>query len=310
MDTAVAGGITFAHPYPVRSDIGQWAEEFGRCIEERLDVYVETYGGGKLGYSDELTIAIKTGQIEIAMLPVARLARSWPALEILSAPGLVTTPEQVSRLLEDRDLMKDMDSMGAEASGFHVVGLGWRYGTLIGSEEILDDIGGIKVSVYGGSWGQVLERLGARGMRIAPYDIPAALQHGAVDGALTSVGFAEEISNQVRIEAIAWSDDFTPVMSPIAIVLSADAAKSWGYELLSGIRAECNEVSIQFNKRAAEEATNTIDRVEKAGIRVHSFTSITRSEWQKAMDSALVETSERIGGEADWLSVRIREAIQ
>ena len=87
-----AGGLTAAHSYQEDSEIGSWAREFMTCLKNRAGIYVELIGKGRLGSASELLQAVQSHQIDIAVLPVALVARALPSLGLLAVPGAVNNP--------------------------------------------------------------------------------------------------------------------------------------------------------------------------------------------------------------------------
>ncbi len=292
--SAHAGGFTLAHPYRPDSSVGIWATKFANCVSDTVGIPVEVYGNGTLGGAGALPYAVKSGKVDIAVMPVHWLQQTWPAMAVLTMPGIVTGPDQAILLSSDSNLMREIDEIGAERAGFHVVGLGWQYGMLIGSEETVSDISGKIVGGYGSAWNELAEELGASELRISPYEILDALNYGAVDGAIIS-SYHLEALDQLRkfggaagVKAVTWSDDFVPFVHATAIVLSTSAVSFWGeHGVLDEVRNVCVETSREFNQNAAKEAHRAVSDFESSGAMIKAFDDAARAKWQKAMDGLI-----------------------
>jgi len=288
-----AGGLTAASAFPSSSEIDAWTADFANCVSERIGAPVEVYSGGKLGDATDLVGAIQKGSIDFAVIPVASLASSWNALGLLTVPGAVSTPDEILRVSRNREFTTFLDKMNA-GSGFHIVGLGWQYQTLVGDRRLVGRPAGWNVDLTNVAAADVFSRLGATPLHLPTSDVPTALSVGLIDGAVLDVDATAWFVKEGLTPSVTWSDDYTPLVTPVAIVLSDKTSRNWGEEFLRGIREKCAEVTNLFNEEALKIAMDDIYRLKDAGVNVEGY---DLSVWSQVLSEAYKDAVVKLGAE-------------
>ena len=302
---AGAGGLTFAHPYPEGSLVGTWATELSQCVGEGVGVPMEVIGEGKLGSQHTLPTALAYGQLDIAMLPASWMSDVWPAMGIFAHPGIVTNPEHVMLLAQDSHLMRRIDSLGSVKHGFHIAGLGWQYGALVGADQTNTGLRGKRIRTYDRQTGEILASIGANPLQLPAEDIIVAMEQGYIDGAVVGMELVKRFSKFGDGKTITWSNDFTPFTSPVAIIVSADTVRSWGDNLMEVIRDDCSHVTLEFNSRTHQNSLTTISRSADSGMNIHNYSDQERTDLNLVIGDKLEFISRDLDAES-LLSV-IRE---
>ena len=132
---ALAGGLVLAHAYPEGSGTGQWAQEFGRCVQERTGQYVEIVPDRLVGESWEIAARVVQGDMDMAILPAWAASEFWPGAKALTLPGVMTSSKTLLNWSNKEEVLQVIQDGLDEHRSVGVVALGWQYGLLIGGAQ-------------------------------------------------------------------------------------------------------------------------------------------------------------------------------
>jgi TRAP-type C4-dicarboxylate transport system substrate-binding protein len=288
-ESGKAGGLTIAHPFAEGSEVDVWVQGLSKCIGERFGIPAEILGGGFFSSSEELRDATLKGQFDLVVLPLTTLAQDWPALRLLVTPGAVSSPDEVMRLSQSKAFIELLNQLSAEVGGLHVLAIGWQYQVLAYHGEVPDDLGGQKIRSFGEQYAQLFSRFGAEQFAIPSGEVGFALSFGAIDGAIVRT---EEIKSLQETSkeplTLYWSDNYTPLTSPIALTMSGYSEQNWGKDLVRVIQEDCAEVTQSFNQQSIETAFAAVRDAEASGAVVRP---LDEPRWSEVVQKVFDETT-------------------
>jgi TRAP-type C4-dicarboxylate transport system substrate-binding protein len=170
--------------------------EWMKIFKDRMDqksggkIKVENYTAGSLGSIPRQIEGVQLGTQEANIVPPAFLVGVDPRFQVLDAPGLFESREQLVATISDPEFRKTFIALG-EAKNIKGLSLFYLAPTEIAiRKEVrkLDDLKGLKVRVFGSPMQTLpFDRLGMAGVPMSLDDALPALQAGALDGVFGSI---------------------------------------------------------------------------------------------------------------------------
>jgi TRAP-type C4-dicarboxylate transport system substrate-binding protein len=300
---AVAGGLIAAHPFADQSAVDLWGREMANCVGSSFGIPVELLPAGTIGRSDDLLDALRKGQLDLAILPVATIARVWSGIGLLLEPGAVTDPQNAIRLSRSESFLRALDDLGDRELGLSVVAVGWQYQVLALRDAEDDVVVGKRIRTLGEPNMRLLSELGATPFVLPRSEVFFALSFGVIDGGVVGADELEYLSaGKGGPMTLIWSDAFVPFVTPLAVVMSANTQRNWGEKLLFVLRSDCAEVAERFNRQSIEQAIESVRAAASTGMKVVDYDLATwREATAKAFDAAVAKS------EARELAAQLRE---
>jgi TRAP-type transport system periplasmic protein len=170
----------------------EWMKIFKDRVEQKSGgkIKVENYTAGSLGSIPRQIEGVQLGTQEANIVPPAFLVGVDPRFQVLDAPGLFESREQLVATITDPEFRKTFISI---AEPKNIKGLSMFY---LAPTEIsvrkdvrkLDDLKGLKVRVFGSPMQTLpFDRLGMAGVPMSLDEAMPALQAGALDGVYGSI---------------------------------------------------------------------------------------------------------------------------
>lgn len=281
----LAGGLTLAHPFPPDGTIDRWARDIAECADRQVGIPVEIVSSSR-SVADGMDVlkALQAGQVDIAILSAASVSDLWRPIGLLTVPGALQSFDQIDRISSSREFLDVLDRAGAAERGVNVLGVGWDYLVLATTERASGgDLHGLKIRPSGEGSRRFFEMAGASTMYIPGAEAIYALAFGAVDGAVISAEMTPELISKGDPIVARWSDDFTPFTVPLVALLSDNAARGWGEDLLARLREGCGDATRTFNRTAFETAREAIQRAASQGIEIRPYDA---AKWSDATADA------------------------
>lgn len=280
-----AGGYEFriAHSYQAKSIFGDWVSNFSKRVAVRTDLRFRIYPNGSLGRSRFLFRAVKSGSIELALVPAEIIANKVPDFRVLSLPGLFRSAADARRAVENTKLLKVL-SNSAEKEGFVPLGFGWTFWSIgSASHDIThpSDLKGRRVRTANRHGAELMKLAGAQPVRIPYSEILAALQAGYVDAIMTTNTGWKKIIKGGAVRSIAWSPDFSVAPSGYVLIMNLGIwqkfAPKWQRPLLDAAR----EAGIDFQQKQVEQEEKLISWARDMGVKLVELTPEYQEGWQK-----------------------------
>ena len=167
----------------------EWMRRFAVAIEKNSNgrIKAEIYPASQLGAIPRMIEGTQLGSIQIWVGPPEFLIGVDPRFEILSAPGLFQSDQQVVKTVTDPEFSKTFLSIGTNKGliGASLFLTGPMVFDMRTPVRTLADLKGKKVRVLASPFQtEQLARLGATGVPMTLGDVLPALQQGTLDGAM------------------------------------------------------------------------------------------------------------------------------
>ena len=231
-----------------------FAKNFGAAVEKDSGgrIKAEVYPASQLGAIPRQIEGTQFGSIQCAVIPPEFFVGVDERFEVLAAPGLIGSIEIGQRLSADPAVLKLVLGLGAE-KGLHGVGLFVAESAEVLSKTAirhLADFKGKKLRIFASDFQRVaFERLGATPVAMSPGDVMAAIQQGALDGAVAGVQL---------LAGMHFNDaaKYVTMTGHSAIFIIVEISKKW-YDLLPAdlqqiIDRDGASKSLAINPRAVE----------------------------------------------------------
>ena len=298
---ANAGGLVLAHSYPGGSLVDRWAQDFGDCTHKEGQVSLEIISGGALGGQREMVEKLVNGRLDMAIVSAWALERYWPALEAFSAPGLVENPFVLGEISNEPEIVARVEETLGARKPVSILGIGWRPAVLL-SRDSVDSVAGLRVRSYGRAVGEILEKLGAKPMDIASYDVHSALAMGYAEGAFVNIEQADFLVKQGYAGSMFFEEDFSPFADAQMLVMGAGALELFGSELPERLRWECHSVSDAYNEESFRKLRELVEDAHSLGVDVVQFRQGSRNLWRDAIEETLDDVWTR--NDSGWREIR------
>ena len=190
---------TYAQTFTMKlggATINDGQHEWQKTFKDRMDqksggkIKVEVYTAGSLGSIPRQIEGVQLGTQEANIVPPAFMVGVDPRYQVLDAPGLFESREQLVAVISDPAFRKAFLSLG-EAKNIKGLSMFYLAPTEIAvRKEVrkLDDLKGLKVRVFGSPMQTLpFDRLGMAGAPMPLDEVLPALQTGAMDGVFGSI---------------------------------------------------------------------------------------------------------------------------
>jgi TRAP-type C4-dicarboxylate transport system substrate-binding protein len=179
---------------PTINDVShQFAKNYAAAVERDSGgrIKTEVYPASQLGTIPRQIEGVQFGAIQSAVVVPEMFVGVDERFEVLATPGLVDSFEHGQRFAADPAVLKLVLELGAD-KGLHGVGLFMALPSSVISRtpiRHLADFKGKKIRVLASQFQTAaFERLGVTPVAMTLGDVLPALQQGAIDGALASIG--------------------------------------------------------------------------------------------------------------------------
>jgi TRAP-type C4-dicarboxylate transport system substrate-binding protein len=170
----------------------EWLKRFGAAVEKDSGgrIKAEIYPASQLGPIPRQIEGVQFGSIQAWIGPPEFLVGVDVRYEVLSAPGLMTSFEQMQKVVYDPAVQKMMFELGANKG---LEGIGFApYGpsSIITKKEVkkLSDLKGMKIRVLASPFQlELIRRMDANPVAMTLADVLPGIQQGTIDGSLSSL---------------------------------------------------------------------------------------------------------------------------
>jgi len=170
----------------------EWLKRFGAAVEKDSGgrIKAEIYPASQLGPIPRQIEGVQFGSIQGWIGPPEFLVGVDQRYEVLSAPGLMSTFDQMLKVVYDPAVQKMMFDLGAN-KGLEGVGFA-PYGpsSIITKKEVkkLADLKGMKIRVLASPFQlELIRRMDANPVAMTLADVLPGIQQGTIDGSLSSL---------------------------------------------------------------------------------------------------------------------------
>jgi TRAP-type transport system periplasmic protein len=170
----------------------EWMKRFAAAIEKNSNGRIkgEVYPASQLGAIPRMIEGTQLGSIQAWIGPPEFLVGLDTRYELLSAPGLFKTDDQVAKTLVDPEFSKAFLALGANKGlvGATLFPSGPMAFLMRTPMRTLADLKGKKIRVLASPFQMdQIARLGATGVPMTLADVLPAIQQGTLDGSMSSV---------------------------------------------------------------------------------------------------------------------------
>ena len=258
----VLAAPTYAQTFTMKlgaATVNDGQHEWMKIFKDRMDqksggkIKVENYTAGSLGSIPRQIEGVQLGTQEANIVPPAFMVGVDGRYQVLDAPGLFESREQLVATISDPEFRKAFLAIG-EAKNIKGLSLFYLAPTEIAiRKEVrkLDDLKGLKIRVFGSPMQTLpFDRLGMAGVPMSLDDALPALQAGALDGVFGSIAIfipfkyntiakylaATNFSYVVSITFVhkPWFDklpgDLQKLIESESLVIDGEVNK-WGFDL-------------------------------------------------------------------------------
>jgi len=170
----------------------EWLKRFGAAVEKDSGgrIKAEIYPASQLGPIPRQIEGVQFGSIQAWIGPPEFLVGVDVRYEVLSAPGLMTSFDQMQKVVYDPAVQKMMFDLGANKG---LEGIGFApYGpsSIITKKEVkkLADLKGMKIRVLASPFQlELIRRMDANPVAMTLADVLPGIQQGTIDGSLSSL---------------------------------------------------------------------------------------------------------------------------
>lgn len=279
--------IVLSDDSPAVSLKGRTFEHFAEALRERLGNRVELrihHSGTLFGQTSQIQ-GLQLGGASFIAPTTATYASVSPAINVLSLPFLLDTPEKYSTAVSDPLIrgafVPALERKNIEPMAFWINGprvLGYR-----GRRDVLtpQDAQGLKIRIQSSPvFVRTLEAMGANPTGLAWGETPTALQQGVIDG-------AEVTPNAWKSTGMDKFIDHLTLTNHMLSYYMVATDKSWWDELPRDIRHEIRaalDTATAWNAAEAQRMNaRDIQAMADEGVIVHKLNAAQRRQWADAM---------------------------
>ena len=288
--------LRFSFPYSLESPQGQGALLFKRLAEERLPegLRIELLPNSTLLRDNNGLPALRNGDAQIIALPLARLERTHPRLQVFELPFAFRDLEAVHRLQQSESGRQLLE---LREQGYRGLGFWDQDPVLLISNRPLraaNDWQGLRVRAPSGEISETYYRaLGAVIQRNLSTDLHTALQNGVIDGA--EVRWSE-VREQQLAEDSRYLLDSPWLYHGLILLANNSFWEQLPEEMRTVLERTLSEVAIEVNRSVQQYS----ERERLAVLSSHLGELITlnadeREALRRLSDLALRPQRERIG---------------
>jgi len=301
--------IKFPHIYPECAPVGRGANLFKVLAENRLKdkVKVNVYPDRQFGNTIKIMKALQSGTIQIAALPLYRLAGVSEKFKVFELPFLFEDEGAVSRFQTssvNKILLDAAKKQGYKGLAF------WHSGMkqLMAKKPLLvpADAKGLKFAVSKAMISEVAKlkykAVGVVPLQMGSRNIYQALQKGIADGLEGSwqwlfYGKFYELQKFISVTNHSYA----------GFLLTANTRfwKSLSSDIRNQLQAIIAEVTTEVNRLAVEDSFNAIQAIKKLGIvQIKTLSSEERNKWLEHMKPVWNKLESSIGTEIVQAAMR------
>lgn len=282
---AAALTLKASHQWP--SGTGDFRDEMVQIIAKELeaanvDLDVRVFPGSSLVKPREQWTALSKGQIDLSLFPLDYAAGKHPQFSATLMPGLVKNHEHAIRLSKS-PFMDDIKAI-IEGEGIMVLADGWLAGGFASKKTCIQDpadVQGQTMRAAGPMFERMLAGAGASIASLPSSEIYTAMQTGVLQAANTS---SESFASYRLYEQVVC---FTPpgentlwfMYEPLLMSKRTfDRLNPKQKEALLAAGRKAEEYGF---RKAAQSDQETIDKFQKAGVKIVYMSAENAAAWQK-----------------------------
>ncbi len=297
--------VKLRFPVEYNADIapGLANQEFIDLIKKRSNgrISAEFFPAGSLYKGLDLLQAVLRGDAEMTTLVSVYWSAISPRLSIFELPFAFPTHESFYRAADDANFMKnafaEIDAKGGVVLGvlvYDYLPIGNKKRPVVRPE----DLKGLKLRALGRTNSRTLQLLGAEPVPINITEVAGALERGVIDGLNTPADAFISYGWEKIVPFVTDSPHYF-AFYPWAV------NKKWWLSLSEAnrklIQDTVNEVAQKHRVRARQQAAESFEKMQKAGVKVHKLSpseiaaweAITKPQWDdasKAYGADLIQT--------------------
>jgi len=285
---AQPGNLKISHQFPGGSVAeGDFRDRL--CRQFAAEVERRTHGGLKFSIYPGATLfkgpaevaALRSGALDMALVPLSYAGAEIPEVNIGLMPGLVTSYDQ-GYGWKNAEVGKELSRILAE-KGLVIVSWIWQAGGVASrGKPIVDpeDVAGLKVRGGSHEMDLILKEAGANVVTLPSNDIRAAMQSGAMDAALTSSSslISYRLEDVTRALTTARGGAYWFMFEPLMMSKSAfDRLTKDQQAAIMAVGADLEG----FARKAAQADDATVAAVyQRVGARIVDLNAASLKKWQ------------------------------
>ena len=287
LQTAAADAATafkLSNQFPPNHHVSAGIKVFADKVKEysKGEMEVQVYDSGSLYRDAEIIKAIRSGSVEVGLVPVNKWSGLVPAVDIFDVPFTFKDLETMPKFLSEAGPLLD-----AAFSKYGTKVLFWvdyGYVQFFNSKRPLktpEDFKGLTMRAYSAGDAETLKALGAAPTIISSAEMYMSLQRGTIDGADT--GMPAAVSRKViEVQKYMTKANYS------AAEFLVQANLKW----FNKLKKEQQEVILKASKDAEDYIRAEVGKAEakaeetvkKAGVEVYELTAEDRAAFAKATE--------------------------
>lgn len=201
--------LKIATHYPVKHPLAGACNLWGKEIGKRTNgqVEIQWFHSSTLVAFTQTYDALRSGMVDMAMLPVAHFPNLFPVSVGVGLPFMCKDPEHAGEMfLKMRDQIPEFQKEWSEVKLFHIhTSDAWNFHFSDKDVKTLDEFKGLRVGTIWGSLINILKYLPCTGSLVPIEDLYVSLQRKTVDGVLIPNAAAKgfKVTDVTRFHTIA-----------------------------------------------------------------------------------------------------------
>ena len=307
-DALAAGSFRLSNQFPPTHHISAGIQVFADKVKEYSGgaMTVQVYDSGSLYRDAEIVRAIRTGSVEVGLVPVNKWSGLVPTVDIFDVPFTFKDLSSMEIFLNDAGPLFD-----AEFAKYGTRILFWvdyGYVQFFNSKRPLkrpDDFKGLTIRSYSAGDAEIMKALGAAPTIISSSEMYMALQRGTIDGANT--GMPAAVSRKViEVQKYMTLANYAPAQFLVQANLKwFDALSKEEREI---IMKASRDAEAYIRDKVGEAERQAEETVRKAGVEIYVLTPADREAFIKATE-VVREDFLKQSGELGAQLVKIAEKI-
>ncbi|MBF0157675.1 MAG: TRAP transporter substrate-binding protein, partial [Magnetococcales bacterium] len=276
--------LRFGHNMPAESALGLAAAKFAQEIEAGGEgrLRVEVLPGGRVGNDLEMIERTVNGELDILLVPTAKMSVPIPAMQYPDLPFHFASPEELFRLLDGPPgelILAKLHAIGLVGVTFW--GNGFKQFTANRPIHAPEDFAGLKVRVMKSRL--IMDQfasLGAVPIPIEFRETRQALADGVVEAqenplaAIAAMGI-HEVQSHLTLSDHAYLA-YVLAFSEKSFARLGDAAQS-------RLLATARELTPWQRQETARQEERILDRIEAAGVLVNRLSEAERAKFAERL---------------------------
>jgi TRAP-type transport system periplasmic protein len=293
-----------AHPFAPNTGLGTWMINFAKQLNNRLGMKMVIYPAGALGNFRNVYTAVKSGAVELALLPAETIALEVPDFQIMSVPGLLVSAEDAKRIIKKGDLLEKLNK-SASQQGITAIGLGWTFWNLASNNNGIsnpNDLKGRKIRVNSLHIGKLMQMAGATPVSVRYSEIFSALQTGYIDSYMTTgTGWGLPAKNGGP-RNITWSTEFNIAPRGYVIIMNSRLWNRMG-KFHSPIIELAQKTGVQFQQFELDQETRFMTTAMQRGSKVVAVSDSEKQQWSQLTDAYIRAYIDRVPSAANLIDL-------